>query len=271
MQRAWNTLVEFAPHHNEINDFSMFFKFMKNIEREEPFHVARYNDGEWAFMLKISPFFRRWIVNNGHNKSEILKVSESLLNIVTSVPPYYIGIDSTTLALKGIIHSHKKRFIDLMIKFPLIIYGDIFNTATVKFGIEALLKPLRTRKVITVGPDYMEKLNIESTHIETLLNNCWRNEEEVKIKLEEEIEKSDNPVILYSCSFLAKILVDHCYLKYGDSITQLDVGSSIDPWCGVRSRPWHDDILLSQGINPQTKTIARNRKNFEEECRKAKK
>jgi len=106
-----------------------------------------------------------------------------------------------------------------------------------------LRDPLLQRHAISVGPPYMEKLGLAG-HLDVPLQNCWNNASEIKSKLDSMLKEnlSKHPVIVYSCSLLAKFLVDTFYHKYGSQITQLDVGSCIDPWCGVISRPWHTEL-----------------------------
>jgi hypothetical protein len=73
-------------------------------------------------------------------------------------------------------------------------------------------------------------------------------EEEI-IKLEQNVSeqiniyKDENPVILYSCSVPAKIMSHNFYKKYGKTITQIDMGAIWDPYCGKKTRPYHEKVL----------------------------
>lgn len=237
----WKKYLEFAIYHKNAADTSEFEDLMKKIENKTSFHIARYCDGEWVFILQIKPHINDCITKNHHPREEVLAISEKLAKIVDSKPEYYIGIDSTTRAMYGLIADAKMQYKEKVSKIKNIVYGDLFNAATIRYGIKALLEPLQKRTVISVGPAYMESLGIAKVHISVLHNNCWREAEQIEKQLDVLIEENLNnqPVILYSCSMLAKLLVDINYHKYRDKITQMDIGSCIDPWCGVMSRPWH--------------------------------
>ena len=75
------------------------------------------------------------------------------------------------------------------------------------------------------------------------------NPEKLKNMVEKQIEidKNENPVILYSCSFPAKLMSDIFYKKYKKSITQIDMGAIWDPYCGKKTRPYHEKVM--QRIN----------------------
>ena len=243
--QAWAKFLPWCPYHKEVNDFSTFDMFMDKLKSGENFHVARYNDGEWVFMHRIQPHFNRFVAKNGHNLAEIIDISARLSKIYDSYPDYYIGIDSTTRALKGLV-TPGKQGVEKRIKLTKnLIYGDVFNAATIKYGIKCFTDPLADRYVITVGPKHMVNLGISDKHVTTPHNNCWRDSEVIESKVQKLLDEclDKNPVILYSCSLLAKLLVDIFYNKYKDDITQMDIGSCIDPWCGIFSRPWHTDII----------------------------
>jgi len=239
---AWDVFKQYCPHHPALDDFTDFKALMSKIRAGESTQIARYNDGEWIWMLQIQPHYMRYMVNYGGNKAEVDKISEKLLGIIDSCPDYWIGVGSTTRAGQGITETRKKE-IDLKLsRLNKLTYGDIFNAATIKMGINPLIEPLRERKVITVGPDYMKKLGISDDHVSVPVKNCWEQADKIQKLLQE--KTTGHPVVLYSCSLLAKYLIDVNYRLLGDEITQLDLGSCIDPWCGITSRPWHRYLLI---------------------------
>ena len=193
---------------------------------------------EWVFLLRLEPNFSMCITDYKHNLKEAEKIADKLLSVIDSKPSYYIGIDSTTLSTPPFATSG--RFLE-KIKPLQVVYGEMFNAATLWHGIDVLCNPLKQRKVITVGPEYMKKLNLSADHISVPPRGCWILADQVESQAKKLIEPllNEHPVIVYSCSLLAKWLIDVFYRKYGNKITQLDVGSCIDPWCGINSRPWH--------------------------------
>lgn len=246
---AWESFARSAPFNPNLTDFSQFNELVEKLLRKEPFQIARYNDGEWVFILKVEPFYSKYIERSNYPVSEIEEISKKLLKVIDSKPSYYIGIDSSTLNPLGSIKTH----FDLLqekIKNLNVVYGEIFNAATVKYGMEALTKPLANRWVIAVGPEYMTKLKLKTAHhISVPGKSCWTEAESIKNQLEKLLlhNLDKEPVILYSCSLLAKWLVDVLFHKFNNKITQLDIGSCIDPWCGINSRDWH--LQLAKQFN----------------------
>jgi len=244
-EMAWDALKKCAKNHTDIEDLSLFNKLIQQIKNKESFHIARYNDGEWVFMLQIEPYFSRFIQAHGHNQKEVLVIANKLNSIIHSKPDYYIGVDSDTRALQGYVSEVPEQMLEKFDHIKNMVYGDIFNAGTIKLGINALIKPLKERCTITVGPKYLRDLSFSRHHVSIPANNCWNQVvnigEQTKALIKEHLNES--PVIVYACSLLSKWLVDAFYHKYGDSITQIDVGSCLDPWCAVNTRPWHKYIV----------------------------
>jgi len=240
----WKVYTKWAEFHPNIKDFSEFNLLVNKLRNFQSFHLARYNDGEWIFMLQLEPYYSRFIEEHGHDRLEVEEISKQLLAIIDSSPEYYIGIDSMTRAKRGYINSHYKQFQAHSEHLNHLLYGDIFNAATIRHGIWALFRPLKKRYTISVGPSYMSKLGTRE-HLSVSQNNCWRYSDSIEDQLEEKISSvlHQHPVVLYSCSLLAKLLVDKFFHRYGKNITQLDLGSCIDPWCGTVSRPWHRELM----------------------------
>jgi hypothetical protein len=251
---AWDIFKQYAPHNPNLADFRQFEHLVERLKAKQPFQIARYNDGEWIFTLQIEPYYTRCITAHNHDPQEVAEISKKMLSVIDSRPPYYIGIDSSTLALTGSILPVKNIFLEKIA--PLnTVYGEIFNAATVMYGIDVLIKPLQDRWVLTVGPEYMKKLKISENHVAVPLNNCWNQVEPIQKQIQEILayHLDKKPVIVYSCSMLAKWLIDVFYRQFGDAITQLDIGSCIDPWCGIVSRPWHNALLKTYGLHHRTK------------------
>lgn len=250
---AWKAFATSAPHNPNLLDFKKFTEFNNNLLNKVPFHVSRFNDGEWVFMLQTEPYYSHYIQRSRYPIQEVKDISTKMLSIIDSKPPYYIGIDSTTLAGVGSIKTDYEVFQKKIMGLN-VVYGEIFNAATVMYGLDALRRPLKDRWVLTVGPEYMQYLHLGHQHIVVPSKSCWNAassiEKQVEDALSAQLEK--HPVVLYSCSLLAKWLVDVMYNKFENSITQLDIGSCIDPWCGVSSRPWHPALSEHYGLNIPT-------------------
>lgn len=242
---AWQEFQGHAQYHPSLTDLGEFNEIKQKLIDHESFHIARYNDGEWAFMLRIPPYWDKWMRENGHIEDEVIPITAKMLDIIHSDPPYYIGVDSTTRAMKGAMINAGEVLTPYIERIPNLVYGDLFNAATIMHGPDILLDAFKDRVVISVGPAHFKKLDFSRHHISVPSNNCWRVMDQVEDVIDRYIQSyiHRHPVVVYSCSFLAKILVDVFFHRYGEQTTQVDVGSCLDPWCGVQSRFWHRKII----------------------------
>jgi len=135
-------------------------------------------------MLQTAPYYAQYMKRSKYSYPEVNAISQKLLAIIDSKPTYFIGIDSTTLAGVGTISpdyaSFQKRISGLN-----LVYGEIFNAATVMRGISALTAPLKDRRVLTVGPDYMKKLKWGEHHVTVPSRSCWSEEARVVLAVAE--------------------------------------------------------------------------------------
>jgi hypothetical protein len=212
--------------------------FVNCIEKCENFTYVRYNDGELDLIFKKNPGFSHILKIWG---TEIEKESSKLRNILSKELEYYIGLcpgytKNNVDLLESIINSNVR-----IIPTNLFSIDDI---QTLKHLIEVLSK----RNTIVVGPDYLRKLELHKVHIITPMEYVWNHVESIIKELEISIKELENPVILYSCSLAKNIISDFIFDKYKYQLTQIDIGSSFDPFCGVYSRTNHDEIMKKNDI-----------------------
>jgi hypothetical protein len=210
--------------------------------------MVRYQDGEWTCMLKIEPHFTNKIPKYG---PEVDKLGDDLLNIIKENPEYYISVNAGTFYERSaLVWPYIKKIKNLFV-------GEIFRRKSVEEGLDDFIEALSSRRVIVVGPSWFGPLKelFDHVHIVSPLMNPKNKlefigfKEEEIIKLEKNVSeqiniyKDENPVILYSCAAPAKIMSHNFYKKYGKTITQIDMGAIWDPYCGKKTRPYHEKVL----------------------------
>jgi hypothetical protein len=166
-----------------------------------------------------------------------------MLKIIQSNPEYYVSVNAGTFHERaGIVWSYIKNLKNLYV-------GEVFRRKLVEEGIDEFIEVLKTRTVIVVGPKWFTHLEslFNHTHVLSPFGTLFKDEEVIKLesKVSEEIEKviDLNPVILYSCSIPAKLMSDKFYNQHKNKITQIDMGSIWDPYCGKKTRPYHEKVL----------------------------
>ena len=219
---------------------------VKKILEKENFTMVRYQDGEWTCMLKIEPHFTNKIPKYG---LEIDHLGDVLLDIIKENPEYYVSVNA------GTFHERSALVWPYIKKLKNLFVGEIFRRKSVEEGLDDFIEALSSRRVIVVGPSWFGPLKDLFDHIHILSplmnpkNKFIGFKEEEIIKLEKNVSdqigiyKDENPVILYSCSIPAKIMSHNFYKKYGNTITQIDMGAIWDPYCGKKTRPYHEKVL----------------------------
>lgn len=222
------------------NEYFSYPVLIRKIRDKENFTMVRYQDGEWTCMLKIEPHFTNKIPKYG---IEIDELGDVMLEIIKSKPEYFISVNAGTFYERaGIVWPYLKSLKNLYV-------GEVFRRKSVEDGLDEFIETLKSRKVIVVGPKWLEPLSnlFDNTHVICPFGTLFKEEEILKLnkQVKEKIEllKHDNPVILYSCSFPAKLMSHDFYNKYGNSITQIDIGAIWDPYCGKKTRPYHEKVL----------------------------
>lgn len=225
--------------HKEQISYPLLVTKIKNLEN---FSMSRYQDGEWTCMLKIEPHYTNKMSSRKF-KEEIDKVSEIMLKIIKSNPKYYISVNAGTL-------DQRSSYIwPIIKKIEKLYVGEIFRRASVESSLIELIDSLKLRKVILVGPEWLKKMNkhFDFVFVKTEFPGLYEEKNMIKLEIETEeiIEKykNENPVVLYSCGVMAKILIDKYYNIYGENITQIDMGAVWDPYCGKITRPYHKKII----------------------------
>jgi len=247
----------FKNYHNfrweKTTSIEKIEEYSSQLLKGDNITISRFNDGEWAYALDIDSWKTAPMKNRNKGYEDVLyKEGQKLLQIIESTPQYLISIDKASLT-----QDLSQEKILPYVKNLNFIGSGVFNIWSLYTGFKDLFKVFNQRKTIVIGPEFLENLPFKFTHYKTPLKG-------VNYKIDfyvKEIEKliktiwEPNMVIIYSCSFLAKISLDNLYQKYGDTITQLDMGASLNPFVGYSNRPWHNEIINEIEEKKRKKTI----------------
>lgn len=210
--------------------------FLHKLKLKENFSLVRYGDGEWGAMIGYEPVIN---IIKKRDDEKAIDFSKKFIDVFESKPNYYIGVQPASEKMLG--DRIKKYYNDL----PKVVNGDTFHEMSRSIGIRTFLDIVKNKKVIIVGPDYFNKLNFDFEHIITPTKKVWNHYDEVKTNVLQNIGKfiEQDIIVLYSCSFAAKLLIHDVYNIYQESITQIDMGSLFDPYCDINSRTYHGEVL----------------------------
>lgn len=217
-----------------------FIELLQNrLNNYQNFSLMRFNDGEWSYAFGNTEYIES---KKGRDNKKLIESAKILKKIIQNNSKYFISVDSFSRKNKNL----KKIVNDNLKYIKNLIGGGVFNIWSLVFGFDELFKILNDRKTLLVGPDFLSSLPFEKEHIITHSNQSNYNLEETKNKVIEYLIKNfeENMIIVYSCSFSAKYTLDEVYKKYGETLTQLDMGASLNPYVSFSNRPWfHQQIL----------------------------
>lgn len=179
------------------------------------------------------------------------KMGKELKAIIESPQRYILGLQNMAYN-----HQHKsgeyvfRPYIDLITEK----YGhkwcvsDIIHHASIKGRFEPEFIPaLEGKNIVLVAPSRLSGLRTKypksfsnMTHIVIPDVYCYKAFDETLKSLKKEVQEDD--VVLYCASMMTKILIDRLFDVHGNNITQIDLGSSVEPYLNYNNRSYHKNI-----------------------------
>lgn len=219
----------------------------KHIETETPMAFSRWGDGEWQCMLSYG-------TQNCDEHPYYESLSDRLKTILSAQPDYYLGLQG-----KAWQDMHQ----DIMEFEELYAFdhnkwcdADIFHDASIRGEFLPFMRCLNEKykhAYIMVGPQYLGEFSLpeeehsiwgSARHVVIPRRCCWLSYEHTKGEIITLIQDAGEAVlpILYCASMMSKVLIDDIWNMFPNTI-QLDLGSVLDPYCGVSSRRYHNKII----------------------------
>jgi hypothetical protein len=204
------------------------------LRKEENFSFSRWGDGEWKALLHPG---------SGHNcdgHEYFPTLSTALQRVLLSQPPYVLGIQSFALRrwgdeINAWLEANQLRFdwVD----------ADTLHRASIKDELADFMAALQTRRVVLVAPQRLEPMarRFKAPLVEVPLINAWTACRSIEDGLREYLKP--HTVVIYCAGMTANVLIDNLWVTERDSITQLDIGSLFDPFCGFQTRSYHSKII----------------------------
>jgi hypothetical protein len=236
-QETWS---RWGPSIENHRSESIYSKIVQNIREKKHFSFVRLGDGDLKVLLGLggTPVLPKYEELFRNALLPVLKVDDDL-NLI-------VGVENSTPCCQLISNQVElnKFYSEISPEF-LKNNSVIFMHIYANYGLSELLTSFENRNLIIVGPAYLNSVSIVSKsreHLSTKLECVWENYEELENQLIALIKRTADPVVLYACSIAGKMLISNLYFKYKD-ITQIDIGSALDPYAGHVTRPWQKNEL----------------------------
>lgn len=213
-------------------------QLISNLQNGKNFTFSRWGDGEINAILGA---------NNNQNcdgHKYFRDMGMRLYKIIDSQPDYIMGLQRLVQRTR----KDDERFKNLISGIDWVD-SDVIHTASIKRGLYELFNALKERNIIFVAHEGMYEVTMNFTNSVTLLDHisispvdCWLEYSEILERVSACITK--DVVILYCASMAAEVLIDDVYNEFGNTVTQIDIGSAFDPYCGYSTRSYHKKLNL---------------------------
>lgn len=234
--RVWE---QYAPTNHRSEE--LYSEICEKLRNKEHFSFFRLGDGDLKAYLNIP---QKSILTEPYRKKFVETVKPFIeYKCKTNDPKIIFGVENTTSCMKDLFDKAPK---DTQAFFDKVRHtGALENNSTVWMhqytyhGLGEFFKSLDGRNILVVGHKGLSGLQNSLTfhYIVTKLVCAWEEQKSIQDSLEWYINKYSDPVILYACSVSGKMLIADLYHKH-PNITQIDMGSALDPYCNSATRPW---------------------------------
>lgn len=201
---------------------------LDNLKSNRSFKFARYGDGEIYCM-------KGRVGQNCDNHLYFPALGERLKQSISEEPDYMVGIQPLSI-------SHIPQEVENYFgHFKRLYNADVLHNASIEGTLDKFINALRGRYIVLVGPMHLASFFANCVHIVIPPVNCWNEYVNIRQQLEFHIDGINNAVVLLAASMMSEVLIsDFSYHHH----TFIDVGSVLDPYCGVKSRKYHHKLKV---------------------------
>lgn len=208
--------------------------YEESLRRGENFTFSRWGDGE------IHTLLGHIGMKNSNGCTFTLQLCELYRNILDRNPPYDLCL--LRIALRT-LRDELESFLKLNKYYIQWYGGDMFLSWSLSGKLFPIVKQLRTKRILYVGPDHCTKLPelgfFDIAHfIEPPKQNAILERDKIVSEIKQSVVDYKIEVIGYSSGLAAKVFIDDINREFGNSITQMDFGSMWDGYFDVPSRSY---------------------------------
>ena len=198
----------------------------------KPFSFVRYGNGEWDCILELYHRTR----SGSQRFTKTLRKALELSLTEKRTGAYYPALQSTGFLKRVGLLPNLETW--LARNAPDLSWhdGEVFAKASMKGRLFPLMKALKQHRVVVVGPKWLMKLPFASVFVPVRAHDCWQSADSIEAQL----QGLKNVVISFSAGPATKVLIHRLQPVIGKHSWMIDFGSIWDPYCGVRSRRYHN-------------------------------
>lgn len=216
--------------HSDLPD--VFHLICEKLRNGERFSFARYGDGEWNAI-----YGKQGANCDGHEYFKDLGA-----NLKYAVENQ-IGVNNVIMGLQPLTIA-SDRINQIEKDFPNIdwVDADCIHNASIDGKLELLFTAIWERDCTLVGPNHLKNIAEKNgfDFIEIPSINCWNEYERISNSISEQLDSGFDRVVLLCASMISEVIIH----EFHDEATFIDLGSVLDPYCGVKSRRYHHKLTV---------------------------
>jgi len=208
--------------------------YVDKLRNNERFSFVRYGNGEWDCILDL--FYRTRSGSQRFTPNLRAALIDSLKT--PHAGAYFTALQSTSFLQRGGILPQAETW--LANNAPDLKWhdGEVFTKASMKGRLHPLVAALEGKRVVVVGPKWTLKLPFASVFVPVRSHDCWVQVDAIAAQLRD----LHDVVISFSAGPATKVLIHRLQPLIGAHSWLIDFGSLWDPYCGVKSRRYHQRI-----------------------------
>jgi len=201
------------------------------------FAFSRFGDGEFNAIFGVEGVNR-----DGHQYFP--EMGRRLREIVEREPDYLMGLQPMAIFTHGARQTmwmSSSTPDDGMRRWVL---ADSLHDASLDNRLDGFLDSLEGKDVLLVGPQHLRGFSESKgwRYQPVPGHDCWTAYEETLERLKSSTPGSGG-VVLLCASMMSNVLLDDLF-TLNPANTYIDTGSLFDPYAGVISRPYHEELDL---------------------------
>lgn len=210
--------------------------YIDRLKRDKYFAFLRYGDGEWNAILRKGGKAGR----AQQNTEEFHRDSKLTFLEYCGIPGIYFGMQNNVLRIEK-MRTAILRFLRENNTEIRWVNADVFHYASRDGKLAPLIRVMREKKVVVIGPDFLKGLQRVFQYrkfIKVAPKNCYSQKEAIinaVLVTQQELGQS----VLYSFSVgpSAEVFIPSLFKKAPQNFF-IDFGSMWDICCGRRTRKY---------------------------------
>jgi hypothetical protein len=210
--------------------------YLEKINKNEPFSLTRFGDGEVLCMFNPTffnsrPIYKDWILSCGPIMKQIF---------INNYAYYHCFLDCTFWTRGPHRGDAFINFLNETCPTTEFYDGEFWQNLSFTNRITEITSAIDPYGPVFIGGKHLENMKLVTgiTSMQNIIiddDNGYLDKDRVRNTIIKKFGEGSR-MFCFSASILSKVLIDELYPMIGDTCFLIDFGSVFDPYCGILSR-----------------------------------